>query len=1119
MRVIHRYNNTPSADDACMSSTYGEAEDYKLTILSTVTHTITVNASPAAGGTVTGSGDYNEGSQATIEATANTGYGFTGWQLSGSVVSTDNPYSFTVTEDATYTAVFAELSQHSITVVQAAEGGSISADQTTAYAGDVITLTATPAENYFFAEWDVVDGSNNTITVTSNQFTMPDSDVTVTASFTQGFNVTLVQTENGTISADKTTALAPGEHVTLTATPDTDCIFMAWYAFKTGDPRSVVSVVANTTIIMPASDVTVQAIFVTEEQYEQTLGSGNNTSADIPTKTDINYSLTQQIYTASEIEYNGRITAIAFKTNGNATRSLIVYMAHTDKTTFSSTYNWDMMTAQQQVFTGDVTFSSTEWTVITLDKAFEYNGESNLNICVIDKTASSSTSISFNTYNTSAYRALYISGSDTEYSTKIGYSSINSDTYAGTYSTSNNQIKLTIKVPGSAESLKVSPGEMNDFTYRYGEGPSRTHKLDIVGVDLADNVTITAPTNFEVCLTENGTYASSVTVPRETGSKSARSVTTWGFEGTMDGWTTLDDDGDGYDWVFGTECGGVYLSSGESFDEGHNSSSDMLVSGSWTDYEGIALTPDNWLISPQVELGGAFSMWAQAQHTSYTAEHFGIYVSTTGTNPSDFTVLDEWTLSDGLWRNYSVDLSLYTGQQGYIAVRHFNCTDIFVLGVDDFELDTDAAITIEMPVTITAQTVYVRMKSGLGVGDYSGTLTGSAGTGDNLNGSVSLSGTVANHEFTKHIAGYGTGNDKWYLIASPLTGETNPMNVTYLVNTAGYDLYYFDQSQNNEWVNYKAGEGNVNPGFNLVAGKGYLYANSETVDIVFSGIPYSGNGQVTLAYDDDAPHADIMGWNLIGNPFGTTAYLADDNAFYRMNDDGDGFITPGTSDSHAIAMMEGIFVQAGEDGEVVTFTTTAPGSKRASSSVVLNVLGNNGNVIDRTIVRMDYGHTLQKLTLTNEDTKIYIPQNDADYAIVRAEGNGSMPINFRAKEMGSYTIVVETEGYYTNYLHLIDRLTGDDVNLLVNNKYTFIASNSDIENRFILSFGDNANNNFAYQSGNDIVVTGEGELQVFDVMGRMVKNTVINGVQTVNVKSQGVYIFKLNEKTQKVIVR
>ena len=60
---------------------------------------------------------------------------------------------------------------------------------------------------------------------------------------------------------------------------------------------------------------------------------------------------------------------------------------------------------------------------------------------------------------------------------------------------------------------------------------------------------------------------------------------------------------------------------------------------------------------------------------------------------------------------------------------------------------------------------------------------------------------------------------------------------------------------------------------------------------------------------------------------------------------------------------------------------------------------------------------------------------------------------------------------------------------------------------------------FAYQSGSDIIIKGEGTLEVFDVMGRMVMNQRINGVQSINAIPQGVYIFRLNGMTQKIVVR
>ena len=712
---------------------------------------VTATADPATGGTVTGGGTYTYGSTCTLTATANTGYTFINWTSNNGVVSTEPSYNFDVIEGGSYVANFEEIESHTVTVNQV-EGGTIYATPTTAYVGDVVTLTVNTNNGYYFVEWNVKDSSNNSISVTDNQFVMPNSNVTVTATFSQGFEVTLNQTPNGTINADKTTALQPGDVVTLTATPDANCIFEAWYVFKTGNPREVIAVVNNSYFVMPANDVTVMAVFVTEEEHEQTIGSGNSTNQYIPTRTNRYYSLSQQIYTANEIGYNGRITAIAFKANGTVTRTLDIYMAHTNKNAFTTTTSWgqttstdwEVMGSVALVYSGSVSFVN-GWTTITLDTPFEYDGTRNLNICVADKTGSTGSSRSFSVYSTNAYRALYINSgsssysSGTDYSQNLGYPAILSG-YSGTAVQSNNQIKFTIKVPGSAESLTVSPRGVNGLNYEEGNGPSDTHKLDIVGVDLNNDIILTAPENFEICETEAGTYGQSLTIPRE-GAKS-RDVIHWGFEGTLDGWTAVDADGDGYNWVLSSASVGVYLAEGATAPGGHDSSTDMMVSGSYTNAassKGLILNPDNWLISPQVTLGGSFSLWACPQRVAYPAEHFGIYVSTTNTNTSSFTMLNEWTISNTSWAQYSVDLSAFAGQTGYIAVRHFNCTDQFAIGVDDFVLDTDAAITIELPVDITAATVYVRMAAGLEAGSYDGTLTATAGQ---ISKNVSLSGQV-----------------------------------------------------------------------------------------------------------------------------------------------------------------------------------------------------------------------------------------------------------------------------------------------------------------------------------------------------------------------------------------
>ena len=168
------------------------------------------------------------------------------------------------------------------------------------------------------------------------------------------------------------------------------------------------------------------------------------------------------------------------------------------------------------------------------------------------------------------------------------------------------------------------------------------------------------------------------------------------------GWTTVDADGDGYTWVSSMNPGNYHNAGVDLTGTGHNASAAYMISASYANGIGLVLYPDNYLVSPRVTLaaGSTFSFYASAQDESWSAEHFGVAVSDNGT--SNWTMVQEWTMTaksagkvmtvgrggntrQGNWYLYTVDLSAYAGQK-YIAIRHFNCTDQFILNVDDVEL-------------------------------------------------------------------------------------------------------------------------------------------------------------------------------------------------------------------------------------------------------------------------------------------------------------------------------------------------------------------------------------------------------------------------------------------------
>ena len=377
------------------------------------------------------------------------------------------------------------------------------------------------------------------------------------------------------------------------------------------------------------------------------------------------------------------------------------------------------------------------------------------------------------------------------------------------------------------------------------------------------------------------------------------------------------------------------------------------------------------------------------------------------------------------------------------------------------------------------------------------------------------------YTYNKNIIAYTpNAKDHYYLLASPI-GEVAPDHVQYMTSNS-FDLYYFDQAASDglEWINIK--DGNTN----LMSGKGYLYANSGNVNISFNGTPYNGDGQVTLT---KVANTQFEGWNLIGNPFAQNAFIGD-RQFYVMNSSGTDIEV---AQRNYIEPMEGIFVIAESNNESLTFSTTASTNNTDKGQIVINVTQERGASIDRAIVRFDEGNVLPKFMLNEHNTKLYIPQGNKDYAVVNSAAEGELPINFKAAKSGSYTLNVDRNDIEMDYLHLIDNMTGADVDLLVTPSYTFNAKTSDYASRFKLVFSANepdgpstGSGSFAYYNGSEWQISnmGEATLQVIDVTGRIVKNETISGNASISInETPGVYMMRLvsgnDVKVQKVVVR
>lgn len=143
-----------------------------------------------------------------------------------------------------------------------------------------------------------------------------------------------------------------------------------------------------------------------------------------------------------------------------------------------------------------------------------------------------------------------------------------------------------------------------------------------------------------------------------------------------DNWSNIDNDGDGEMWF-------IY----DLADVPHSGDA-CLASASWTSTAG-ALTPDNWLISPEIEISESSELhfWAAAQDPAYPADHYSVKISSEGTDLAYFTdeIYSE-TLEDDVWHEVVIDLNEYIGETINIAWQHHDVTDMFYMKIDDISV-------------------------------------------------------------------------------------------------------------------------------------------------------------------------------------------------------------------------------------------------------------------------------------------------------------------------------------------------------------------------------------------------------------------------------------------------
>jgi hypothetical protein len=441
-------------------------------------------------------------------------------------------------------------------------------------------------------------------------------------------------------------------------------------------------------------------------------------------------------------------------------------------------------------------------------------------------------------------------------------------------------------------------------------------------------------------------------------------------------------------------------------------------------------------------------------------------------------------------------------------------------------------------------------------------------------GALLDNGTITNNanvQVKRFLTSYITSDDKKYhIISSPVTAQAIQPGFVANPPNSGDDFYKWDEPITT-WINSKDGSGNWNSLFetNFGIGTGYLVAYPTDQTKTFSGAlntyPAASPLVLTCSYTLFAS-GGYDGWNMIGNPFvasldwnQVTKGDGVDNALYYYDASIQNYryflqLVSGTSiggGSQYIPPMQGFFVHANgnETQRTVTInnfmrTTSGLGTfYKESKSIPENYLVlkvDNETFSDETYIVLfeqasaNYDgkfDALKKGTMNPQIPMLYtITPDNTDLAINSLPASAAktaLPLGFKAGSDGSYTLTASELNSFVSgsTITLEDMKAGKTQNLMQNPVYSFTASTSDDDQRFLLHFSgpfgindpaEPAGVSF-YSNGNHIYITaekttGSGRVFIYNLLGQEVFSKELQSgntnILTPNVIS-GYYIIRI----------
>lgn len=615
-----------------------------------------------------------------------------------------------------------------------------------------------------------------------------------------------------------------------------------------------------------------------------------------------------------------------------------------------------------------------------------------------------------------------------------------------------------------------------------------------------------------------------VTARYESAGGTGSTVYSYSFDDDMCEWTSIDANNDNHTWFHSPT---VNVGDHGMNDPVPHTGTGYLLNSSYCSKHGGALTPDDYIISPVIKATEdvTVSFWVRSMGSdAYCQEHYGLAVSRTSNTTADaFTTIHQDTISIGReWGDHPITVSLndylngYTGNI-YIAIRHFDCTDLQAICLDDVTITcvstgksytstfsatvnpslnvftgtgvwSDASKWSKNVVPISTDDIIVNGNLTIESGDItvntlsinnnvSASLTLNSGV--NLTVDEVLNSTKADafiiydgcqvfqpsenvaatfRMFIDNPASWsGDRKGGWQFISSPVEGVA----VTdFATTTTDYDLFKYDGTQELQWVNIKNHGIGTDFESEFVSGRGYIVSYEAQTSADFKGIL---NNDKSFSFKDIKPFDTEDHYNnfyLLGNPF---SFDMNWDELSTVTDVYNGYATisniDGSYDYHTsgtIKVGDGFLVKTTGNSPVLTYGNSRTRNEKQES---INVIASNIHGSDNVVIYLagQEEEGFLKLDNLNKDiTNIYIGNNGKRYGIFSFDKDvEEVKLSFEAKHTGSHIISIEPEGEF-EYITLVDNFTGEEINML-NGRYEFVVySTENSRERFSLKFGKKA---------------------------------------------------------------